>query len=140
MISSFVKQLGGCSRGMGMLPRMYSIRLYSGKASAFKTGPSPQRLPDKEQKEFEDSIKKANTQMAIEDYNERNGNADLEAEDKPAIDDQQQSTPDAAGPMVMKTVPEFEGNVNPKTGEVNGPKQDPTRHGDWSFNGRVTDF
>lgn len=35
---------------------------------------------------------------------------------------------------------EFEGNVNPKTGEVNGPKQDPLRHGDYSFDGRVTDF
>ncbi|KAI9311598.1 hypothetical protein BX666DRAFT_1867860 [Dichotomocladium elegans] len=36
--------------------------------------------------------------------------------------------------------PEFEGNVNPKTGEVNGPKNEPLRHGDWSFGGRVTDF
>lgn len=35
---------------------------------------------------------------------------------------------------------EFEGNVNPVTGEVGGPKQDPLRHGDYSFNGRVTDF
>ena len=35
---------------------------------------------------------------------------------------------------------EFEGNVNPKTGEVNGPKQEPLKHGDWSFGGRVTDF
>ncbi|KAI5846554.1 hypothetical protein DFP73DRAFT_546247 [Morchella snyderi] len=36
--------------------------------------------------------------------------------------------------------PEFEGEVNPKTGEVGGPKNDPLRHGDYSFNGRVTDF
>lgn len=36
--------------------------------------------------------------------------------------------------------PEFEGDVNPKTGEVGGPKNDPLRHGDYSFNGRVTDF
>lgn len=36
--------------------------------------------------------------------------------------------------------PEFEGDVNPKTGEVNGPKNEPLRHGDWSFGGRVTDF
>jgi hypothetical protein len=39
--------------------------------------------------------------------------------------------------------PEFEGDVNPKTGEVGGPKNDPLRwgeRGDWSFNGRVTDF
>ena len=39
--------------------------------------------------------------------------------------------------------PEFEGNVNPKTGEVGGPKNEPLRwghQGDWSYNGRVTDF
>jgi hypothetical protein len=39
-----------------------------------------------------------------------------------------------------KPAPEFEGNVNPKTGEVNGPKNEPLKHGDWSFGGRVTDF
>ena len=44
-------------------------------------------------------------------------------------------------PQYFKTIPEFEGDVNPKTGERGGPKQDPLRHGtDWSFNGRVTDF
>ncbi|OQO00089.1 hypothetical protein B0A51_18853 [Rachicladosporium sp. CCFEE 5018] len=42
--------------------------------------------------------------------------------------------------------PEFEGEVNPKTGEVGGPKNEPLRwgstdrSGDWSYNGRVTDF
>ena len=37
--------------------------------------------------------------------------------------------------------PEFEGDVNPATGEVGGPKNDPLRwKGDWSYNGRVTDF
>lgn len=39
--------------------------------------------------------------------------------------------------------PEFEGDVNPKTGEVGGPKNEPLRwgsHSDYSFNGRVTDF
>lgn len=39
--------------------------------------------------------------------------------------------------------PEFEGDVNPKTGEVGGPKNEPIRwgaSGDWSYNGRVTDF
>ncbi|KAI9491671.1 hypothetical protein BDB00DRAFT_475655 [Zychaea mexicana] len=41
---------------------------------------------------------------------------------------------------VPQVAPEFEGHVNPKTGEVNGPKQEPLRHGDWSFGSRVTDF
>jgi hypothetical protein len=39
--------------------------------------------------------------------------------------------------------PEFEGDVNPKTGEVGGPKNEPLRwgaEGEWSYNGRTTDF
>ena len=39
--------------------------------------------------------------------------------------------------------PEFEGDVNPVTGEVGGPKNEPLRWGhggDWSYNGRCTDF
>lgn len=39
--------------------------------------------------------------------------------------------------------PEFDGEINPKTGEVGGPKNEPLRWGhggDWSYNGRVTDF
>jgi hypothetical protein len=42
--------------------------------------------------------------------------------------------------------PEFVGDVNPVTGEIGGPKNDPLRwgstgdRGDWSYNGRVTDF
>jgi len=39
--------------------------------------------------------------------------------------------------------PEFSGDKNPKTGEVGGPKNEPLRwgsEGDWSYNGRVTDF
>ncbi|KAL8870347.1 MAG: hypothetical protein Q9174_003589 [Haloplaca sp. 1 TL-2023] len=39
--------------------------------------------------------------------------------------------------------PEFEGDRNPVTGEVGGPKREPLRWGgevDWSYNGRVTDF
>ncbi|KAL8908111.1 MAG: hypothetical protein Q9207_001003 [Kuettlingeria erythrocarpa] len=41
------------------------------------------------------------------------------------------------------TKPDFEGEKNPKTGEVGGPKNEPLRWGggvDWSYNGRVTDF
>ncbi|KAL9039522.1 MAG: hypothetical protein Q9214_004841 [Letrouitia sp. 1 TL-2023] len=41
------------------------------------------------------------------------------------------------------TKEEFEGDRNPKTGEVGGPKNEPLRWGgnvDWSYNGRVTDF
>ncbi|XHG02162.1 hypothetical protein AWENTII_005522 [Aspergillus wentii] len=43
----------------------------------------------------------------------------------------------------MGVQPEFEGEKNPKTGEVGGPKNEPLRwgaEGDWSYSGRVTDF
>jgi hypothetical protein len=35
---------------------------------------------------------------------------------------------------------EFEGDVNPLTGEQGGPKREPTKHGDWEHAGRVSDF
>lgn len=47
-------------------------------------------------------------------------------------------------PNVMRGAqPEFEGDVNPKTGEVGGPKNEPLRWGpasEWTYNGRATDF
>ncbi|EXJ64652.1 hypothetical protein A1O7_00990 [Cladophialophora yegresii CBS 114405] len=45
--------------------------------------------------------------------------------------------------VVRGAQPEFEGDVNPKTGEVGGPKNEPLRwgaSGDWTYNGRATDF
>ncbi|KAI9304846.1 hypothetical protein BJ944DRAFT_266197 [Cunninghamella echinulata] len=56
---------------------------------------------------------------------------------------QQQNAQDVGGlhdDAKQPLKPEFEGDVNPKTGEVNGPKNDPLKHKDWSFGGRVTDF
>lgn len=47
-------------------------------------------------------------------------------------------------PNVRRGAPaEFQGDTNPKTGEVGGPKNEPLRWGnggDWSYNGRVSDF
>lgn len=39
-----------------------------------------------------------------------------------------------------KPQPDFEGERNPATGESGGPKNDPLRHGDYSYGGRCTDF
>ncbi|KAI5285846.1 putative mitochondrial protein, conserved [Ascosphaera aggregata] len=39
--------------------------------------------------------------------------------------------------------PEFEGDRNPVTGEVGGPKVEPLKwggEGEWTYNGRATDF
>ncbi|KAG6841883.1 hypothetical protein C0991_005613 [Blastosporella zonata] len=50
--------------------------------------------------------------------------------------------PDARAPLK----PDFEGDVNPLTGEQGGPKKEPVgkwgseSEGDWSFKGRVSDF
>jgi len=79
--------------------------------------PSPPRLPAEQQAEFE-ALQKA-------------------AESAPA------TTPDKDDPFFQNAKPEFEGDVNPKTGEAGGPKVEPLRwgaKGDWSFNGKVTDF
>ncbi|KAF8630678.1 hypothetical protein AX15_002822 [Amanita polypyramis BW_CC] len=47
--------------------------------------------------------------------------------------------PDAGEPIQ----PEFDGDMNPRTGEKGGPKREPVHswiEGDWSFKGRVSDF
>lgn len=109
-------------------------RAFASKSGFKKPSPAPPALNAEDQKEFEKLVQQANTQMVIEDYNEKNGTADEPVAPKISTSDV------GTFGSQMKTIPEFEGAVNPKTGEVNGPKQDPVRHGDWSFNGRVTDF
>ncbi|KIW88635.1 uncharacterized protein Z519_10681 [Cladophialophora bantiana CBS 173.52] len=45
--------------------------------------------------------------------------------------------------LVRGAQPEFEGERNPKTGEIGGPKNEPLRwgpSGEWTYNGRTTDF
>lgn len=79
--------------------------------------PMPPPLPPKEQREFEELQRKA-----------------LEGTpDAP-------NHPDAPTPVKA----EFEGEINPATGERGGPKREPvgkwTDEGDWSFKGRVSDF
>ncbi|CCE64770.1 hypothetical protein TPHA_0I02690 [Tetrapisispora phaffii CBS 4417] len=103
-----------------------------------KQVPSPPKLPKTEQDEFEKLQKIAQTQVIIDGYNEEIKNNPTKESLQNAI----LTKNDIGGfsPEFRKTIPEFEGDVNPKTGEVGGPKQDPLRHGDYSFNGRVTDF
>ncbi|PPQ63992.1 hypothetical protein CVT24_009421 [Panaeolus cyanescens] len=79
--------------------------------------PSPLPLPPKEQREFEELLRKAN---------------------------EQESETHKDAPKELKA--EFEGDVNPVTGEKGGPKIEPVKRcgedpgGDWSFKGRVSDF
>lgn len=85
------------------------------------SSPAPPRLPAKEQAEFEALIREAQENAA------RDVARGASAQD----------------PFFENEKPSFSGDVNPKTGEAGGPKTEPLRwggQGDWSFNGKVTDF
>lgn len=107
--------------------------------------PSPPKLSREEQEEFERLQKVANAEDTIKAYNKSvldNEGSTSNKESLEALRKTLENKDDIGriSPEYTKTIPEFEGDVNPKTGELGGPKQDPIRHGDWSFNGRVTDF
>lgn len=121
-------------------------------SNPFQSMPSPPRLPPEQQAEFERLQRTANTQEGFNptstpDFSSPASNppttgspstADGPTAAAPAIEDDFASVPLRKG-----APPEFEGDVNPKTGEVGGPKNEPLRWGpggDYSFNGRVTDF
>lgn len=122
--------------GIRTVTRVHGARLMSSKLD-LGTVPSPPKLDKEEQEEFERLQKIANSQAAIEEYN-----SSVEEEGEHSLSAPNLKKDDIGGfsPEYFKTIPEFEGDVNPKTGEIGGPKQDPLRHGDYSFNGRVTDF
>ncbi|KAJ8522040.1 hypothetical protein ONZ45_g1353 [Pleurotus djamor] len=89
--------------------------------------PGPPPLPREQQREFEELRRAAQTPLAPS--NQANVEAELALH------------PDARKPIQ----PEFQGEVNPSTGEQGGPKQEPVKQwrdgeGDWSFKGRVSDF
>ncbi|KAF9465074.1 hypothetical protein BDZ94DRAFT_1255246 [Collybia nuda] len=89
--------------------------------------PSPPSLPRGEQREFEELQRLA--QMPLSGSSSPGTDADLERH------------PDAPKPIK----PDFEGDINPLTGEEGGPKREPVGQwgqgqGDWSFKGRVSDF
>ena len=91
--------------------------------------PGPPPLPRELQREFEDLVRKAQAPLSQAFV----GRAQAEAE-------LAMTHPDAREPIKA----EFEGNINPQTGEQGGPKREPvkkwTDEGDWSFKGRVSDF
>lgn len=106
----------------------------------FKAEPvaGPPKLPKEDQEEFERLQKIAQSQEAIDAYNrEVEGDSTKESLNSPLLT---KNDIGSFSPEFTKTLPEFEGDKNPETGEIGGPKQDPLRHGDYSFNGRVTDF
>ncbi|KKA29680.1 hypothetical protein TD95_001349 [Thielaviopsis punctulata] len=121
-------------------------------SSTLRPLPGPPRLPASEQAEFErlqrlaaSALTNPNLAAALA---EASGDASVaEGVDMTSVEasnaaKQQQENEDSGG-IFRGAKPEFEGDTNPKTGEVGGPKNEPLRWGgnsDWSFNGRATDF
>lgn len=132
--------------------------------SSWTPGPSPPRLPKEDQEIFEklqqQSTGAFSTPRALqgeaaakdaeaEDLLEAIGGQSRSSEADKMLEQLRERARIAAQgdgeelhPNVRRGAPpEFEGDTNPKTGEVGGPKNDPLRWGgDWSYNGRVTDF
>ncbi|KAJ4355995.1 uncharacterized protein N0V89_004020 [Didymosphaeria variabile] len=125
-------------------------------SSPFTKAPAPPRLPKEEQEIFERLQKQStgafstprdeaaatstSTTFSAADVRARiNQSPDSEPVDAKRIPEGEEVHPN----LRRGAPPEFEGDVNPKTGEVGGPKVEPLRWGaagDYSFNGRVTDF
>nr|POE96479.1 succinate dehydrogenase assembly factor 4, mitochondrial [Quercus suber] len=129
----------------------------------FAAGPAPPRLPKDEQEIFEKLQAQSTGAFSTPTPTSRTPSDDVVGE---ALREQAQSRSSEADDMLEQlrerarlaakgdgeelhpnvrrgAKPEFEGDVNPKTGEVGGPKNEPLRWGvagDWSYNGRVTDF
>ncbi|KAG6012018.1 hypothetical protein E4U54_007774 [Claviceps lovelessii] len=107
---------------------------------SFTPGPSPLKLPAAQQAEFERLQRKASLSSAFQPA----AAADKDATTSNASPAPQQDQDDALPAGVFRGAkPEFSGDTNPRTGEVGGPKNEPLRwggEGDWSYNGRVTDF
>ncbi|EJF65396.1 hypothetical protein DICSQDRAFT_133007 [Dichomitus squalens LYAD-421 SS1] len=90
--------------------------------------PAPPPLPREQQREFEELVRAAQAPLSVK------GSAAQEEADMALH-------PDARAPLQA----EFEGDMNPITGEQGGPKREPVGRwaedgGDWSFKGRVSDF
>ncbi|TDL24876.1 hypothetical protein BD410DRAFT_785601 [Rickenella mellea] len=105
-----------------------SINGYRGMSGAPLMRPSPPPLPPKDQKEFEELVRAAVTPAAAPLPPKKTTQVRVEKGEE--------LHPDARRPLPD----EFEGDVNPVTGERGGPKREPLRHGDWSYGGRATDF
>ena len=137
---------------------------------SFGGGPAPPRLPEEEQKLYEQlqrsstgafstprptvvvnqSPATSHSQPTSPQINQsphtETKSTTVSERDVAAVDARVRATGDGEElhPDIRRGVrPEFEGEKNPKTGEIGGPKNEPLRWGgevDWSYNGRVTDF
>jgi hypothetical protein len=111
-------------------------------SSSFDARPSPLRLPAEEQAEFERLQREA--EAALSSHTTITASqASPPSSEAVSADGSTMAAGSLAGGIRQGAPPEFEGDVNPRTGEVGGPKNEPLRwgsEGDWSYNGKVTDF
>ncbi|KAM3415817.1 hypothetical protein BST61_g9324 [Cercospora zeina] len=108
--------------------------------SRWSTGPAPPRLPKEEQEIFE-RLQQQSTGASTSASTSSEADKMLE-QLRARAQVAAKGDGEELHPNIRRgAAPEFEGEVNPQTGEVGGPKNDPLRwKGDWSYNGRVTDF
>ncbi|KAI9716747.1 MAG: putative mitochondrial protein, conserved [Chrysothrix sp. TS-e1954] len=131
------------------------------RRTAWSPGPAPPRLPKDEQEIYEQLQKQStgafstprkppqinqSPQSAPQTVDSLNDTTSATVKSTSTDQDLRAKVEDGdeLHPHIRRGAkPEFEGDVNPKTGEVSGPKNEPLRWGgqvDWSYNGRVTDF
>lgn len=95
-----------------------ALRFSSSRPPPPVSRPGPPPLPPAQQREFEALQKAAQTVDLKSAQKEEDVHRDLRRTPKP----------------------DFEGEVNPVTGEVGGPKKDPLMGNEWTYGGRATDF
>lgn len=116
-------------------------------ASTFTAQPGPPKLPAKEQAEFERLQREAAVSSAFQPESTPSETSTTQAAvtetTTTSSSEEVKSELREGGGLYRGARPEFDGDKNPKTGEVGGPKNEPLRWGsagDWSYNGKVTDF
>ncbi|EXJ95637.1 hypothetical protein A1O1_00759 [Capronia coronata CBS 617.96] len=127
--------------------------LQRASTGAFSTPRTPPRInqsPDSSEAEAADA--QTTVDVRVETMRSASGESEVEGEgdEKAKMREMFNRVIEAKGrgeelhPNVVRGAePEFEGDVNPKTGEVGGPKNEPLRWGpasEWTYNGRATDF
>ncbi|KAL7009995.1 hypothetical protein EMMF5_000014 [Cystobasidiomycetes sp. EMM_F5] len=101
-------------------------------SSHFGHRPAPPRLPPHLQKEFEELQRQASTPLAT---------PTLSTTGVAASNVSSNQEMDLHPDLRSKPKAEFDGDVNPNTGEVGGPKNNPLNYEkEWTYGGRATDF
>jgi Protein of unknown function (DUF1674) len=118
--------------------------------SPFGNSPGPPLLPPDQQREFEELVRKAQAPLSTSPKTHTTGAFDSTASsgvssksrdgDTTVVADATAEVLDRHPDAPKRLPPEFIGDVNPKTGEIGGPKREPLKFGDWSYGGKVTDF